>query len=277
MAERDEIKSLKKALRAITFLNQRGDATATQVAQGIDVPRATAYRLLQTLAGEGYVTKLPSSDFYRLTSLVRQLASGFQDEHLLIEIARPLLFEAQRELGWSIALSTPRDVEMVVRVSTDHESPLALVRYGVGASLPMLLATAGYCYLAHCGDSERESLVTEALARQNPRAPVPFDRTQVDQLIRQTRAQGYCNLEFDHYREGNLSVPLLLAGRPVGGIVMRYIKSTLRNKERLREVYAPRLQRLACEVAERHPLQAAEVAQAAQPVRGVNTTAGDDS
>ncbi len=261
MAERDEIKSLKKALRAITFMNQHGDVTATQVAEGIAVPRATAYRLLQTLTSEGYVAKLPNSDIYRLTSLVRHLAVGFQDQELLIELARPLLAEAQRELGWAIALSTPRGTEMVVRLNTDHDSPLALIRYGVGASLPILLSTCGYCYLAHCTDAERESIVNTTLARDDPRTPVHFDRPQVQQLIEQARANGFCHLEFDHYREGNLGVPLLLAGRPVGGIVMRYIKSTLRNKDKLREIYAPRLQMLAREIAERHPAHAAVSAE----------------
>ncbi|MCE4552900.1 helix-turn-helix domain-containing protein [Roseateles cellulosilyticus] len=257
MAERDEIKSLKKALRAITFMNQHGDVTATQVAQGIGVPRATSYRLLQTLASAGYVDKLPNSDIYRLTSLVRHLAAGFRDEELLIEIARPLLAEAQRELGWAIALSTPRDTEMVVRLNTDHDSPLALIRYGVGASLPILLSTCGYCYLAHCQPAERESIVNTTLERDELRRAVHFDRPQIQQLIDDARLNGYCHLEFDHYREGNLGVPLLLAGRPVGGIVMRYIKSTLRNKDKLREVYAPRLQKLARDIAERHPAQAA--------------------
>jgi IclR family mhp operon transcriptional activator len=253
MAERDEIKSLKKALAAIAFMNEHGDVTVTQVAKGIGVPRATAYRVLQTLASEGYVDKLPSSDIYRLTSLVRRLAAGFQDEDLLIEIARPMLAQAQQELGWSIALATPRGTEMVVRLNTDHASPLALIRYSVGASLPMLISTCGYCYLAHCRPADREALIESGLANFNPELPVRMERERIDRLISGVLADGFCHLEFDHVREGNLAVPLLLAGRPVGGIVMRYIKSTMRNSDRLREAYAPRLQQLAQEIAQRHP------------------------
>jgi len=255
--ERDEIKSLKKALRAITLLNQLGDATVTQVADGIEVPRATAYRLLKTLASEGYVDKLPGSDLYRITSLVRRLAAGFQDLDLLLEIAQPLITAAQQELGWSIALSTPRGSQMVVRLNTDHDSPLALIRYGVGASLPMLLSTCGYCYLANLNEAEREAAIQAGLLHVDPRTPIPFDRAQIQLLIEQVQADGFCHLEFDHYREGNLAVPVLLAGRPVGGIVMRYIKSTLRNTNKLREIYAPRLQQLAAEIARRHPVTAA--------------------
>lgn len=266
MAERDEIKSLKKALRAITFLNQQGDATVTQVAQGIGVPRATAYRLLQTLASEGYVDKLPNSDIYRLTSLVRRLAAGFQDTDLLIEIARPLLAEAQRELGWSLALATPRGHEMVVRLNTDHDSPLVLTRHRIGDTIPVLLSTAGYSYLAHCTPTERESIISAGLQNTDPQALVRFDRPHIAQLIESVLTQGFCHLEFDHRREGNLGVPLLLAGRPVGGIVMRYIKSTLRNTDRLRAIYAPRLQRLASEIANRHPVHATD-----EPaIQGVN-------
>jgi IclR family mhp operon transcriptional activator len=269
MAERNEIESLKRGLRAIAFMNQQGDLTVTQLAHGIEVPRATAYRLLQTLAGEGYVDKLPSSDLYRLTSLVRRLSSGFQDTDLLIEMARPLLAQAQRELGWTISLGMPRGTEMVVRLNTDHDSPLALMRYGVGASLPIVLSTAGYCYLAHAPQAEREAIVDAALQAVDPRDLVRFDRAQVDRLIEQARVDGFCHLEFDHYREGNLGVPVLLAGRAVGGIVMRYIKSTLRNTNRLRDTYAPRLQRLACEIVERHP---AQIAWAATPsIQQANT------
>ncbi|MFG6428908.1 helix-turn-helix domain-containing protein [Roseateles sp. LYH14W] len=253
MAERDQIKSLKKALRAITYLNQQGDCTVSQVAAGIEVPRATAYRLLATLASEGYVDKLPNSDIYRLTSLVRSLSTGFRDEELLLELARPLLAEAQRELGWSIGVSTPRGSQMVMRLNTDYESPLALIRHGIGGSRHLLVSACGYCYLAHCTPAESEAMITAGLADPDHEHPMPFDRQQIQERVQGVRDEGFCSIEFDHEREGNLGVPLLLAGRPVGGILMRYIKSTMRSTDRLRSSYVPRLQRLALEIAQRHP------------------------
>jgi hypothetical protein len=111
--------------------------------------------------------------------------------------------------------------------------------------------------------------VNAAFQAVDPRDLVRFDRAQVERLIGQARVDGFCHLEFDHYREGNLGVPVLLAGRAVGGIVMRYIKSTLRNTNRLRDTYAPRLQRLAREIVERHPAQIAW----AEAIQQANTPA----
>ena len=90
MDSRQEIKSLKKALRALTFMNQKGDATVTDVARAVGIPRTTAHRVLATLASEGYVEKQPPSDYYRITSRVQKLAAGFQVEQQLLEVAKSL-------------------------------------------------------------------------------------------------------------------------------------------------------------------------------------------
>ena len=121
MDNRQEVKSLKKALRALVILNQRGEATVTEVANALEIPRPTAYRLLETLAAEGYIERQENSTIYRLTSQVRELACGFTDRDLAVEVAKPLLKDLCKQLGWPIALATPVESEMVVRVTTDYE------------------------------------------------------------------------------------------------------------------------------------------------------------
>ncbi len=252
MESRQEIKSLKKALRALTFLNQRGDATVTDVARAVGIPRTTAHRLLATLAAEGYVEKQVPSDYYRLTSHVTQLASGFQTEQLLLEVAKPLVAEAGKELGWPLALTMPRDGEMFIRLATDHECPRALERFNIGFSVPIVHATAGFCYLAHVLADEREAVLAEALRAARPRHLGIEHPLELAYPLNRTRKQGYCNLEFPQYREGNVAVPLEVGGRVVGGLVMRYIKSTLRNTGQIQGTYVPRLQQLARQIAEHH-------------------------
>ena len=248
MDGRQEVKSLKKALRALTFLNSHGESTVTEVACAIGVPRTTSYRLLETLASEGYVEKQAHSDVYRLTSLVQRLSSGFGDTDLMVEVAKPLVRAIGDEIGWPLALATPRGKDMVVRITTDHDTSLAIDRYMIGFATPMLHAPAGFCYLAFCDDEVRESIVDLARCAQPDLDTLRGDGKYLDYVLDQVRMRGFCHIRFPEYREGGLAVPLIIGGRVVAGIVMRYIKSTLKTAD-LETHFFPILRQLAEDIA----------------------------
>jgi IclR family mhp operon transcriptional activator len=251
MDDRQEVKSLKKALRVLKVMNQKGDATVSDVAVSIGVPRTTAYRLLETLATEGYIERQPHSPYYRLTSEVLHLASGFQNQNLLLEIARPLIFELGAKVGWSISLSTPRAAEMVTRITTNHDTPLALDRHVIGLGVPMLHATTGFCYLAFCSELEREIAIGMARASGDPLQSLAHNREKLDSVLARVRSRGFCNLEFSQNREGNVGVPLLTGDRPLGGIVMRYIKSAMTGQKLLNE-FIPQLTDLSSRISDEY-------------------------
>jgi len=251
MDDRQEVKSLKKALRVLKVMNQKGDATVSDIAAAIGVPRTTAYRLLETLATEGYIERQPHSPFYRLTSEVLQLASGFQNQNLLLEIARPMISDLGGRIGWSLSLATPRASEMVTRITTNHDTPLALDRHMIGLGVPMLHATTGYCYLAFCTDSEREVLIGMARASGDPLNSLAHHREKLETVLQRVRTRGFCNLEFPQYREGNVGVPLVAGDRALGGIVMRYIKSAM-NGQRLLKEYIPQLSDLSNRITDEY-------------------------
>jgi len=245
MHERQEIKSLKKALRALTFLNCNGESTVTQVAAAIGVPRTTSYRLLETLAAEGYVEKQPHSNIYRLTSLVQKLSSGFGDSDLVVEVAKPRINRAGREIRWPLALATPQGCDMMVRIATDHDTPLAIDRYFIGFRTPMLHAPAGLCYLAFCDDDARASILEMTDSADQSEG----DRHGgLEFALEQIRREGFCHRRFAQYREGGLAVPLFAEGKILGGIVMRYTKSALKASV-LEEQYVPILRELAADIA----------------------------
>ena len=247
MDVRQHVKSLKKALRVLAFLNQHGEATVSEVAHAIGIPRTTSQRLLETLASEGYAEKQPHSDFYRLTSLVGQLSSGFGERDLIVEIAKPLVEAFGHEVGWPVALATPRGCDMVVRVATDHDTSLAIDRYTIGFATPILYAPSGFCYLAYCTDAEREAVLEQSRgAASSP--PVLGNGEYLSFMLEHVRTKGFCNIRFSEYLEGGVAVPLLVGGRIIGGIVMRYIKSTL-NASQIEDHFAPPMMRLAADIS----------------------------
>jgi IclR family mhp operon transcriptional activator len=274
MDDRQEVKSLKKALRVLKVMNQKGDATVSDIAAAIGVPRTTAYRLLETLATEGYIERQPHSPYYRLTSEVLQLASGFQSENLLLEIARPMISDLGARVGWSVSLATPRSAEMVTRITTNHDTALALDRYMVGHCVPMLHATTGFCYLANCTDSEREILIGMARASGDPLQSLAHHRDKLESVLERVRTRGFCNLEFSTYREGNVGVPLIAGARPLGGIVMRYIKSAMTGQKLLKE-YIPQLTDLSGRISREYEARTGGEARAPNFGRGGQSAAAE--
>ncbi len=248
MDERQEIKSLKKALRALGFLNSHGESTVTEVATGIGVPRTTAFRLLETLACDGFIQKQEHSNLYRLTSKVLGLSSGFGDADLIVEVAKPLIQEMGQKIGWPLALATPRGQNMVVRIVTDYDTTLAIDRYAIGFTTPMLHAPSGLCYLAFSDDDVRDPIVK--IARSAAVVPEILQNggDYFEYTLQQIRARGFSHIRFMEYREGGLAVPLVVGGRVVGGLVMRYIKSTLKT-EQLESVYFPTLRQLTADIS----------------------------
>jgi IclR family mhp operon transcriptional activator len=257
MDPRQELKSLKKALRILGYLNQMGDATTSQVASALGLPRSTANRILETFTAEGYLQKMMHSDYYRLTSAVQQLSSGYQAENLLVEVAAPLIAELSSRIGWSISVLTPRGCDMVIRLTTNFDTSLALDRYAVGLAVPTMHATAGFCYLAKCADSERERLLELCRQSPDPLQRLSHNKSQVDFLIDAVRTRGYSHLEFQQYREGNIGVPLQCETRPLGGLVMRYIKSAMKGST-LQDKFVPILQETAALIGKGYRARNAE-------------------
>ena len=70
------IRSLARGLAVLSALNRHGSATALTLARETGVPRATVYRLLQTLFDDGYVGRGTADDRFHLRLKVRGLSEG---------------------------------------------------------------------------------------------------------------------------------------------------------------------------------------------------------
>jgi hypothetical protein len=101
-----------------------------------------------------------------------------------------------------------------------------------------------------CAEPERERLLDLCRKSSDTLQRPAHNRVRVAFLLDAVRTRGYSHLEFPQYREGNIAVPLMSAVRPVGGLVMRYIKSAMRGTE-LHNTFVPLLQETAAVIAER--------------------------
>jgi len=241
------IRALMRGLDALQQLNRHNGATVTDIAKAVKLPRTTAYRVLETLCVAGYAIRDPSDDRYRLTTKVRSLSDGYDDESWVQEIAKPLLTELAQEVVWPLAISTLSGMSMLVRETTDRDSPLALERYSAGLRVPVMGSSSGRVYLAHCSDEQREVLLDVLERSDRPEDKMARDRQLVGRILGEVKRNGYAVFDNPSMAEMSMAVPLFVKGNVIGGVVIRFIRTAM-SPEQAIEKHLHFMQRTAAEI-----------------------------
>lgn len=120
------IRSLSRGLEILVLLNRRDSASAGELEKELGIPRATVYRILETLCDKNLIRQHDVDQRFRITPMVRTLSAGFTDEDHMAHISRRYLKHVTKQLNWPVALATISGVDLIVRENTDQMSPLVL-------------------------------------------------------------------------------------------------------------------------------------------------------
>jgi len=211
-------------LEVLTELNRLERAAINTLANAVGLPRTTTYRILETLRLAGYVERDAHDDCYRPTIMVRALSDGFDDEAMVAHIAKPHLAALCVSIIWPIAIATASGSVMMIRETTDMQSPLALEHYGAGIRVPMLTSAAGRAYLAYCPAPQREALL-DLLGRSSlPEDRLVRNRAEVERILNETRTQGYGMSQRARRvsEEVSLAIPVRVKERILATVSVRY-------------------------------------------------------
>jgi IclR family mhp operon transcriptional activator len=138
---------------------------------------------------------------------------------------------------------------MLLRESTDMQSPLAVNRFAPGRRISLLGTASGRVYLAFCGDDQRETLLDVLSRSQDPGEMPTQDRATIHRELAEIRAAGYAT----HQRAQRvtqqcaLAVPVLGNGRVLASLSIRYAGSAVRRSIALQR-FLPRLEQAAMEI-----------------------------
>ena len=226
------VRGLLRGLLVLRALNENNFSSVLQLSKVTGLPRATIYRLLDTLMAAGYVTQGGNKDLYRLTIMVRTLSDGFNDEAWVSEIGSPVIADLGRKIVWPTDIATCDKEAMLIRETTHLTSPLSITRSAVGLRVPMMFTAIGRAYLAYCSDTEREAIIRNIAATDTPEGAFARKRQAVDRMIAETRKRGYGAREGGILPStGSIAVPVMWRGRVIACINMHYILSALTRDE----------------------------------------------
>jgi IclR family mhp operon transcriptional activator len=240
------IRALNRGLEVLAELNRLDRAAINTLAAAVRLPRTTTYRILETLRLAGYVVRDPHDDCYRPTIMVRALSDGFDDQAMVAHIAKPHLAALGAQIVWPVAIATPSGATMMIRETTDRDSPLALEQYSAGVRVPMLSSAAGRAYLAFCAGAERDALL-ESLSRSSlPEDRLARSRIEVERLLNETRAQGFGMAQRARRvsEETSLAIPVRAKDRILATVTVRYAATAVPLRTAV-EQFLPKMREVA--------------------------------
>ena len=214
------IRSFSRGLAVLSALNAHGSETALTLAREAGVPRATVYRLLQTLMDDGYVSRVPADDRFHLQLKVRGLSEGFEDEQWISTIAGPALVELTRRISWPCDVCALEGLKMVIHETTHRVAPLSIDRNMVGEELPLLSSATGLAYISFAPKEEQDALLALLARSGDPRDALARDPEQAARLIAATRRRGYGVRQAGPIgpHTGSIALPVRVGRRVLGCI-----------------------------------------------------------
>ena len=236
------LQSVSRALRALELIAEAGELGITELGRRLGVHKATASRLIATLAEKGMVERDPVSEKYRLGFGVIRLAGAAMAGLDLVRTSRPILEELAERTRETVNLGVVSgDAVVYIDQVTGTQSIVAVS--WVGRRTPVHCASNGKVLLAFMDEAERERLLSVPLERATKNTVVDPAKLRVQ--LAEVRARGYATT-MEELEEGLNAVAAPI--RRADGQVVAAL-SVSGPAFRMRPVDLPRVARMTTEAA----------------------------
>lgn len=241
-----------KALGLLVLLGDepRG-ASAAEISRRAELPFSTTYRLLGSLARDGFVDYEPDGRRYHLGLRIFQLGQRVSSYHGFAGTALPVLRRVTEQTGEATILSV-RDGLHHLTVNKVDGPQIFRVTSDPGHLGSLSTTAVGKALVAFAEDSERERLLDELPLEALTEKSIT-DRQAFREEVEKVRRQGYAVM--DEENEAGMravAVPLLNAQGHAFASLATAVPVFRLSLEAL-EAHVPLLQEAAAELAARLP------------------------
>ena len=218
MSSYEPVAALMRGLDVLRSLNERGPSTVGELHQATAIAKPTIVRMLETLVHAGYVDVSAVDRRYQVTARALQLSNGYELQHQLLKLARPILNQYRTQVGWPIELSV-FDLDAMVILDTSREPDTFSVNRKTGSRLPVLSSALGRAYLSALSDEQLSHTLSTLIAREKDNRLDPVRREDIIDLIQSCRTRGYGYA--DRTLASNacaIAAAIRMNGKPIGSV-----------------------------------------------------------
>ena len=219
-----QVPAATRALRVLRFLATQADPVPIEaVMRACELPRSTAYHLVNAMIDEGFVVHLADERRYGLGVAAFEAGTGYIRQAPLQRIARRPLAQLVDRIGQSahLAVLHGRDVLYVVEERAPGRPPLVT---DVGVRLPAHLTASGRAIMGGLPPSQLRALYPDRAAFTVRTGYGPQSPTALRAVLTEQRRRGYA-VEDGEVTEGMASVATAVLdhnGHPVAGLAITY-------------------------------------------------------
>lgn len=186
--------SVQSVSRAVAILEALSESPfelgVTELGRRLGVHKATASRLVATLAERGLVERSPANDKYRLGFGIVRLAAVATSGLDLVRQARPVLEGLAERTQETVNLAV-LDRDRVVHIDQITAPRLVVNVNWVGMPTPLHCTSSGKVLLAHLPEPHRARLLRGRLERLTPHTIVDRDLLRAQLLEADVRGYAY--------------------------------------------------------------------------------------
>ena len=252
MAAFEPVTAVLRALEVLRIINDRNQATVTEIHRLTRLPKPTILRMIETLINAGYVIREGERAIYAATGKCLLLSNGFRAHDRMTAAAAPLLAAFRKKIGWPSDIGI-FDGDAMVIAATSRDLGVMTLNRKVGTRTPMLLSALGRAYLAFCGEEECELIVDRLRANSDPLNEIARSPGKVRELREQIHSRGYALTDktyLDQTYEGliwGIGVPIIADGRVAAAMNVMFLRGAMSLEAGVAEL-VPSLQGAAREI-----------------------------
>lgn len=224
-----QVPAATRTLRVLRFLAaQPNPVPLDRIARALEIPRSSAYHLLNAMIDEGFIVHLADDNCYGIGIAAYEVGTGYSRQAPLQRIARRPLAALVDRIGQSAHLAVPhgRDVLYVLEERAPGRPPLVT---DVGVRLPAHLTASGRAILAALPAEQVRALFPDRDAFVQRHATGPASLTELRGELVDTRKRGYA-VEDGDITPGFASVAAVVLDHnrlPVAAVAVTYLAEAI--------------------------------------------------
>jgi DNA-binding IclR family transcriptional regulator len=190
------LQSVRRAISALEEISDAGEVGVTELGRRLGVHKATASRLVATLADRGLVERDPATEKYRLGFGLIRLAGAAMASLDIVRTAHPVLEELAERTSETVNLGVLAGDGVVYIDQVAGTRSIVAVSW-VGRRTPLHCTSNGKVLLAHMEPAARAEHLAGPLEAVTPRTIVDPGvlAAQLDDVVRRGYAQTIEELE----------------------------------------------------------------------------------